>query len=333
MSPLMPHFVRRAVPGALSVGALAAALAGCDSTNLTSSSDDRIVPTVSLSVDGVQGLATKADSVNLRLPLNVTVNASDNASIQAIVTSVVVGGSVLKADSVGNASGLNPMTRTSKVQLSGVRAGQAIIIRATAIDAGGNQASDEVTAVAFDPNIPKVSILTPETAVIAGGTYTFSVQGIDTLGVSKIGYRSSGPSALTRSDSSLFSVPLPRNDTATFSFTVPSSVAVGTTFSVEPFAENRDAQRGTGEAVTVRVVAPGADAQTPLVFQTIPPRMEVGDSLDLNARDPDGLIKSIGFIVKDSTGLQLASVDIPTATPAQQVVRRVEWTFRADAFG
>src|SRR5687767_14122472 len=271
MSPLMPHFVRRAVPGALSVGGLAAALAGCDSTNLTSSSGDRIVPTVSLSVDGVQGLATKADSVNLRLPLDVTVNASDNASIEAIVTSVVVGGSVLKADSVGNASGLNPMTRTSKVQLSGVRAGQAIIIRATAIDAGGNQASDEVTAVAFDPNIPKVSILTPEAAVIAGGTYTFSVQGIDTLGISKIGYRSSGPSSLTRSDSSLLSVPLPKNDTATFSFTVPSSVAVGTTFSVEPFAENRDAQRGTGEAVTVRVVAPGADAQTPLVFQTIPP--------------------------------------------------------------
>ena len=92
MSPLMNQFVRRAVPGALSVGALTAALAGCDSTNLTSSSGDRIVPTVALSVEGIKGLATKTDSVNLRLPLNVTINPSDNASIQAIVTSVVVDG-------------------------------------------------------------------------------------------------------------------------------------------------------------------------------------------------------------------------------------------------
>ena len=325
MSPLMPHFVRRAVPSALKVGALTAVLASCESTNLTETSGDRIVPTVALTVTGVRELPTKADTVNIRLPLDVTVNASDNAAIQSIVTSVVVDGSVLRADSVGNASGSNTVVRTSKVQLSGVRSGQSIIIRATVIDAGGNRASDEVTAVAFDPAIPKVQILNPEPAVIAGGTYTFSVQGIDTLGIGKIGYRSSGPSALTRSDSSLFSVPLPKNDTVTFSFTVPSSVSVGSSFTVEPFAENRDALRGIGPAVTVFVVAPGADSQSPLVFQTIPPRMESGDSLDLTARDPDGLLKAIGFVVKDSTGLQVASVEFPISTPAQQVVRRVAW--------
>ena len=54
--------------------------------------------------------------------------------------------------------------------------------------------------------------------------------------------------------------------------------------------------------------------------------MEIGDSLDLTARDPDGLIKAIGFIVKDSTGLQVASAEFPVSTPAQQVVRRVEWS-------
>jgi hypothetical protein len=36
-------------------------------------------------------------------------------------------------------------------------------------------------------------------------------------------------------------------------------------------------------------------------------------------------VKAIGYIVKDSTGLQVAAVDIPISTPAQQVVRRVEW--------
>src|SRR5688572_30411891 len=113
MSPQMIHFVRRAVPGALSVGALTAVLASCESTNLTSSSGDRIVPTVALVVDGVFGLPTKMDSVNIRSPLNLTISASDNAAIQSIVTSVVVDGSVLRADSVANTNGSNTVTRTS----------------------------------------------------------------------------------------------------------------------------------------------------------------------------------------------------------------------------
>jgi hypothetical protein len=321
----MPHFVRRAVPGALSVGALTAVLASCESTTLTSSSGDKIVPTVTLAVEGLSASAAKTDSVNVRSSLNVTVNANDNASIQSVVTSVVIDGAVLRSDSVANATGSNAVTRTSKLQLGGVRPGQVIVIRATAYDNGGNKGSAEVTAVAFDPAIPRVLVLNPDIAVIGGGTYTFNVQGVDSLGITKIGYRSSGPSVLTRSDSSLLSVPYPKNDTVTFSFTVPSSVAVGTTFTVEPFAENRDALRGTGDKVTVTVVAPGQDTQTPLVYQTVPPRMETGDSLDLTARDPDGLVKTIGYVVKDSTGVQLASVEFPVASPAQQVVRRVEW--------
>jgi hypothetical protein len=333
MSLLMNHFVRRAVPSALSVGVLTAVLASCESTNLTSSSGDRIVPTVTLSVEGVQNAPPKVDSVNVRSSLNVTVNATDNAAIQAIVTSVVVDGAVLRADSVATTTGASTVSRTSKVQLSGVRPGQAIVIRATAIDAGGNKGTAEITAVAFDPAIPRVLLLNPDGAVISGGTYTLNVQGIDTLGISKIGYRSAGPSSLTRSDSLVFSVPYPKNDTVTFSFTVPSSVAVGATFTVTPFAENRDGLQGTGDAMTVRVAAPGADTQTPLVYQTIPARMESGDSLDLTGRDPDGLVKALGYIVKDSTGLQVASVEFPVTTPAQQVVRRVEWNIPSNLRG
>ena len=326
MSPLMPYLFRRAVPSALSVGALAAVLAGCESTTLTGSSGDKIVPTVTLAVEGFSASAAKTDSVNVRSSLNVTVKANDNAAIQSVVTSVVIDGAVLRSDSVANATASASVTRTSKLQFGGVRSGQVVVIRATAYDAGGNKASAEVTAVAFDPASPRVLVLNADLAVIGGGTYTFSVQGIDSLGITKIGYRSSGPSALTRSDSSLLAVPYPKNDTVTFSITVPAGTAVGTTFTIEPFAENRDALRGTGDKLTVTVVAPGQDTQTPLMYQTVPPRMETGDSLDLNARDPDGLVKAIGYIVKDSTGLTLSSVELPVSSPAQQVVRRVEWS-------
>jgi hypothetical protein len=53
--------------------------------------------------------------------------------------------------------------------------------------------------------------------------------------------------------------------------------------------------------------------------------METGDSLDLTARDPDGLIKAIGYVVKDSSGFTVGSVEIPISTAAQQIVRRLEW--------
>jgi hypothetical protein len=322
----MTHFVRRAVPSALAVGALTAALAACDSSTLTSSGGgDKIVPTVKLSVDGVKGLPSKPDSVNVRSALNVTIDATDNAAIQSVVTSIVIDGAALRSDSVAYTTGSNTVSRTSKMTLGGVRSGQSIVIRATAYDGGGNKGSAEVTAVAFDPAVPRVAILNPDLAVIGGGTYTFSVQGIDTLGVTKIGYRSSGPSALTRSDSLLLSVPYPKNDTVTFSFTVPASTGVGTQFTIEPFATNRDGLSANGEKATVTVIAAGVDNNTPLAFQSVPPRMEIGDSLDLQGRDSDGLIKAIGYLVKDSTGQTLATVDIPISTPAQQVVRRVEW--------
>jgi hypothetical protein len=330
---LMNHFVRRAVSGALSVGALTAVLASCDGTSLAASSDDRIVPTVTLDVDGVQGLATKVDSVNVRSTLNLTVNANDNAAIQAVMTQIVVDGTVLRSDSVGYTTGLHTVARTSTLQLGGVRNGQTIVIRASAIDGGGNKGSDEVTAVAFDPAVPRVLLLNPDIAVFSGGTYTVNVQGIDSLGISKLGYRTNGPSSLTRSDSTLYPVPYPKNDTLTFSLTVPSTVPVGTQFTVEPFATNRDGLAATGEKVTVTVVAPGTDSQTPLAYQSVPPRMETGDSLDITGRDSDGLVKAIGYIVKDSTGLQVASVEIPIAAPAQQVVRRLEWNLPTNLRG
>ncbi len=325
MSPLMNHFVRRVVPGALSVSALAATLAGCGSNGLTSVNGDKVVPTVTLSVDGVKGLPSKVDSVNTRSSLSLSVNASDNAALQSTVISVVIGGVVLRADSVAYTTGLTTVTRTSNMTLGGVRSGSTIVIRATAYDAGGNKGSAEVSAVAYDPTVPRVQILNPDLAVIGGGTYTVNVQGIDTIGVTKIGYRSSGPSALTRSDSLLLSVPYPRNDTCTFSFTVPAAVAVGAQFTIEPFAQNRDGLGSTGNPVTVTVVAAGVDNNTPLTYQSVPPRMEIGDSLDIIGKDSDGLVKAIGYIVTDSTGAQVASVDIPISTPAQQVVRRVEW--------
>src|SRR5262252_662921 len=124
MSPLMIHLIRRRLPGVLSVGALTAALAGCGSDGLTSVGGDRVVPTVSLTVDGVNGSPSKTDSVNVRESLGLSINASDNAAIQSVVIGIVIDGTVLRSDSVAYANGLTSVTRTATMNLGGVRTGQ-----------------------------------------------------------------------------------------------------------------------------------------------------------------------------------------------------------------
>jgi hypothetical protein len=306
---------RRAALGVLAVVSL-----GCETTTLTSSSADQITPSVQLSVDGVRNTPPAVDSVNIRTPLAIHVQASDNAALFAVVTRVLVDSAVLRSDSATLTIASTTFDKNLLIALAGVRPGQSVTVSATVIDGGGNVSNAAVHAVAFDPAIPRSQLIDPDATVIAGGTYTFKVNAIDSLGVTKIGYRASGP-GLARSDSVLLGAAQPRNDTVTFSFQLPAGVNVGATLSVEPFAENRDGLRGTGTAASVRVTALGQDTQAPLVVQQVPPRAEVGDILQFTARDADGLVRIVGYVAKDSAGTTLfRSADTLTAT-AQQVVR------------
>ncbi|HTL87413.1 MAG TPA: hypothetical protein VL856_19680, partial [Acidimicrobiia bacterium] len=188
-------------------------------------------------------------------------------------------------------------------------------------DAGGNVADTEATAIAFDPNVPLLTFLQPDGAVIVGGTYTFNLSVADTTGITKVGYRANG-AGVNKADSTLFAVPLPKKDTLTYLVAVPSNAPVGGTFTVTPFAENRDGLRTTGQSITVHVQAAGPDLVAPLVFQTVPARLETPDSIDITARDADGLVRIVGFIAKDPTGLIVFRNADTLAAPAQFVTRR-----------
>jgi hypothetical protein len=309
--------IRRLATGSL----LTAALASCDSTALESTGGDRVNPAVTVSSQAVETGDTGQPQVNIRTPIDVKVVASDNASIAAVVTRILADGQQVQRDSLAVNSASNSVTRNNNFTLVGVRAGQQLAIVAEVIDAGGNVAGDTIYAVAWDPSVPLVSLLNPDNAVIQGGTYTFRVHAIDSLGLSKIGYRAQGlPSP--RSDSTRFSAPLPKNDTIVFSLQVPSNAAVGSTFTVEGFAENRDGLRALASSVTVTVSALGADATAPIVQQSIPPRAEFNDTLEFAARDSDGLVRIVGFIARDSAGAEVFRAADTLGTPAQQVVRR-----------
>ncbi len=100
-------------------------------------------------------------------------------------------------------------------------------------------------------------------------------------------------------------------------------LAVGSTFQVQPFAENREGLRATGTTITVRIVAAGTDEAAPLVYQTVPPRLETPDSIEIFARDPDGFVRIIGFIAKDQAGNIVHRAADTLPVPIQQVSRKM----------
>lgn len=315
----MKTMIRRVAPVLLAAGVAA----GCGSTEIASTTADRILPELTVAIESKVG-SGGTDSVSLRAPLQVAVNAKDNAALQWVVTRVFADTALVGRDSSTFPVASSTFSKTLRIALAGVRGGQRITVRSSVSDGAGNAASGEASAVAFDPNVPRVAVVQPQVNVIVGGTYSFDLGVVDSTGITKVGYRATAP-GFSKADSSLFPVPYPTGRTTSFLFQVPAGIAAGTTITVTPFAENRDALRGNGEPVLVRVVAAGPDLLPPIVYQSVPPRLETPDSVDISARDSDGLVRIVGFIAKDNTGRIVYRAADTLLTPAQQVTRRRAW--------
>lgn len=314
--------IRRVAPALLTAMAGTWA-AGCGSTEIASTTADKIVPQLTVSLSGTVG-SGGVDSVSVRTPLAVSIDAKDNSALQWVVTRVYADTFLVGRDSSAVTSAATAFTKTLKIALAGVRPGQRITARSSVSDGAGNAASGEASAIAFDPNVPRIAFVQPQPNVIVGGTYSFDVAVLDTTGITKVGYRALAP-GFAKGDSTLFPVPYPKGDTVTYTFQVPGGLAAGTNITITPFAENRDALRGSGEPFQVRIAAAGPDLLPPVVYQDIPARLETPDSVDLSARDADGLVRVIGFIAKNAAGQVIYRAADTLASPAQQVTRKKLW--------
>ena len=311
----MHRTLRRVIP----IGLTILAVVGCETTQIASTSGDRVIPEITVDITSAI-VGEGVDSVSVRRTLQVQVTAEDNAGIASVITTVFADSGRVRVDTATFAAGATSFDRTLTFDLTGVRPGQQVRVVSVVTDAGGNEATATAIATAFDPTVPKVGLLAPDVFVIVGGTYTINVLASDTTGLTKIGYSVSG--AVVRADSALFPTPLPKIDTVTFSIVVPTSTPVGSTFTITPFAENRDGLRSGAVPYTVRVQAQGADLIPPTVYQTVAARLESTDSVEITARDQDGLIRIVGFIVKNSSGQLVFTSADTLSQPSQQVVRK-----------
>ena len=324
----MSQFMHRAA--SVATGALAIfAMAGCDATEVASTGDDRVIPLVEISLESAFG-KPGFDTVSVRLPLQVRVQASDNFALFAAVTRVFADSLLINVDSIP-LNGAKEIDNLFDVSLAGVRSGQRVTVQTTVYDGAGNMSVAQAAASAFDPNVPKATVLNPALSVFPGGIYGVNVTALDSTGVSKIGFKTTG--AVVRADSVGFSEPLAVSDTVSFQFSIPAGATIGSTFQISPFAENKDALRGAGQAITVRIIAAGTDETAPLVYQTVPPRMETPDSIDILARDVDGFVRVVGFLVRDQSGAIIYRSADTLAVPIQQVQRKKVFNVPTDYRG
>ena len=197
-----------------------------------------------------------------------------------------------------------------------------VTINATAVDASNDTSFD--TSVVRVVNGPRVSVLQPVAGAVTavGKSVTVQVRGIHPLGVKVLGWRATG--VVAKNDSTVFA---PVNgalaDTQTFTSTlaIPAGTATGNVV-IMPFAtDSLNDPSGVSPGVTVAVQTVVGDTVPPLVVDTMPLRVEVGDSLTVSATDPSGITK-IGFLVRDTAGTILHGDSVIFAGTSTNVTQR-----------
>jgi len=150
---------------------------------------------------------------------------------------------------------------------------------------------------------PTIRVMRPGNGSIAapGKSLVVEIRAADKDGVRSIGYNvTSATWNLTRQGPAPTSPP----DTLTFvdTIVVPLTFPPNSSFTISPFATDNVGQPGAGASVVVTVLAPWADTQGPLVYQTLRTRVEADDSVDIRAIDASG-IAWIGYVLRsEATG-------------------------------
>ncbi len=327
--------------------ARAAALAGCVFAVAVCGEQGRFTTTTTTGGGGGGGGGTVGNGVvTIQLPSKTTpepVTVTDSVFVQVLlsdtkgVTSLVLTGtSVRGVPSLGTDTTVTrftsrsvtlpkstdtTITRYLRAVLTDSTA-EFVTITATAIDAANDTSKDTVDIQVV--NGPKVSVLQPaESSIAAVGKYvSIQVRGIHPLGVKVLGWRATGVVDTSHSHTyGPISGVLADTQTFTDSLLIPAATKTGS-IVITPFAtDSLNDPSGVAPGVTVLVQSVVTDTTPPLVRDTMPLRVEVGDSLTVTATDPSG-ISAVGFIVMDLAGDTLKDSSVTLGGTSTNVSQR-----------
>jgi hypothetical protein len=330
----------------LALGIAIGAVLSCDSAPLTApvgssvgssgtgsaTGLDNVPPTVSIDTPAVGGLANVGDSILVVMHLH-----DDRALGNLMVAGYTETGNV----------NLGTFQRTARFTPILVPAGglfrpglrdtvirrylqpaqpvdtslDSLVIVASVVDSAGN--ADSVTRRIDIVAGPKLNFTAPASgdSVPAGVGMTVALHATHSQGVARLSFHVTGETNWpTKLDTTVSQTYPPNSRDVTLSgiIQIPADAPVRGRITVTGAGTDVNGQPGQAPPLSVTVRS-GSSAE-PLVVQTVQPRSEIGDSVNVSAKG--GGIQMLGFVVLDSSGNQLkrdsVSLPAPYASNVQQ---------------
>ncbi|NUQ93972.1 MAG: hypothetical protein HOQ30_02285 [Gemmatimonadaceae bacterium] len=183
----------------------------------------------------------------------------------------------------------------------------AVYFRAIATDNSGNADTAVLTQVLVSG--PKV-IVTADSSAWPNRDLTVTLVVFDsTPSISRYGYTATMSNGTILRDTTIYVTGI-QNLTSQTTITVPSNAPIGGTITIVPRAVDGGGNLGSGNTVVVPIISEPRDNAPPLVYQTVPPRFEIGATLKVDGHDPSQ-IRAIGYEMRtlpDSTLIGSGSV-------------------------
>ena len=254
--------------------------------------------------------------------LVMSVNATDNVGLKTI--RVMLSGGVAAAYDTTFTSSIQAATLALTVRVPrSAPLGSPVNILAIAID-GAPNTSDTARLVMTVGNLepPRAVITSPAVGspVVSGKALVLSLSARARYKIRTLGYQITG--AYVTRDSILYGAPLRDSIALLDTLTIPDTVR-GAVITVTPFIVDSLSQRVLGTSVSYAVQSATNANTVPVVRAGVTTRMEVSDTIFVEATDPVG-ISTLGYEVRSLTG-QLVTADSISSTGAFSTLVR---TFR-----
>jgi hypothetical protein len=255
--------------------------------------------------------------------LAMTVNATDNMGLKRV--RVLLSGGVSATYDTLITTAVTALTINVNVRVpSNATIGSTVLARAVAVDGAGNESDTSEVALTVGNLEPPSAVITSPAAgspVVSGKSLVLSLSARARYRVRTVGYRITGAFNIT--DSVTFTSPL-RDSVALLDTLVIPDTVTGATINVTPFVTDSLNQRVSGSPVSYAVQSPSNANTIPVVRTGVSPRIEVSDTIFVEATDPVG-IATIGYEVRSLNG-QLIVADSVASTGAFSTLLR---TFRS----
>ena len=280
----------RALAVAAATALVLVAGACADSTSIGNTLADKAPPSVSLTAGG-----STVDTV-----ISFNVEAKDNLGIKTITVNVS-GGLSLAFDTTFTSANTDANIPFTVSVSRSVPRGTPVLVTASAVDGALNRSAVDTLRLTVG-NVPPASVrfTSPASGTLAvvGKSIIVSLAARSAVKVRSVGFRATG--ALPIADSTVFSSPLSDSVSTLDTIPIPANAPIGQV-SLAPFVIDSLGQRTIGSAITLNVQPLSAITSTPVVNFSHSVRMEVGDTLHVEATDQTG-ITVLGYEVRRTQG-------------------------------